>query len=101
MPALLVAAVRLLISLFIRFIGPMLLQALAFFGLSFITQNYVMQPFVNFITGALSNAPAMAIKSLAAVSFDKAVTIIISAYITAAAGRLLFRKTPAAPPAGG
>lgn len=95
MPLLIAQAVELLVGLFIRYIGPMLLQALVFFGLSFFTQSYVMQPFVAFITSALSGAPAMAVNALAAVSFDKAVTIILSAYVTAATGRLVLRRRAA------
>jgi len=92
MPALLAALASAIVSLFIKYLGPMLLQAAVFFGVTFVTQKYVTTNFVTFIEGALSGAPAMAISALAAVQFDKAVTIILGAYVTAGASRLALRR---------
>jgi len=92
MPALLLALAEAIIGFFIRYIGPLLLQALVFFGLTFVTQKYVTTNFVQYIQGAIGGAPATAISALASVQFDKAVTIILGAYVTAGAGRLVLRK---------
>ena len=73
----------------------MLLQALVFFGVTFITQKYVTTNFVQFIQNALGGAPAIAVSALAAIQIDKAITIILGAYVTAGAGRLALRRRSA------
>jgi len=92
MPALFAWLVAALSGAAIRYGGPLILQALVFFGFTFFTQKYVTTNFVSFIQGALSGAPAMAISALAAVQLDKAVTIILGAYVTAGASRVFLRR---------
>jgi len=92
MPVLFVWLVDALSGAAIRYIGPAILQGLVFFGLTFFTQKYVTTNFVSFIQGALGGAPSMAVAALAAVQFDKAITIILGAYVTAAGARLVLRR---------
>jgi len=95
MPALIWGFIEVLIGFVIRYVGPILLQALVFFGIQFVSQKYVGTPFLNYIQTSLSGLPVIVIEALRGVNMDKAMTIILSAYATAAAGRLVMRrKTP-------
>lgn len=92
MPALLWAAIRALFPLLAKYLGPILVQVLLFFGLQLATQKFAVGPIVTFIQNALSGAPAIAVQSMAAVRFDQAITIILSAYVTRAASRVFLKK---------
>lgn len=84
--------IRVFGSWLIRWAGPWVLQALAFFGLSFLAQKFVMTPFITYIHGMFSGLPAVLYNALAGVGIDQAFTIILSAYAVAVGGKLLLRR---------
>jgi len=92
MPALLWALARALVGLLAKYAGPILVQVIAFFGFQFGAQKFLTQPFVAFIQSAISGAPAIAVQALSSVNFDKAVTIILSAYVVRAGSRVFLHK---------
>jgi hypothetical protein len=85
-------ALRGFLGLAIRYAGPWVVQGLLFFSIKIVSSTYVAAPLLTFIEGKLSAGPAMVANALNAVGVVSFFTIILSAYATATAGRLLFRK---------
>lgn len=75
-------------------VGPLLLQGLAFFGLAMVTQDYALGPLVSELSARMSGAPSTFVEVFAYVGGDKAITYILSAYIVRAAGRIFLRRVP-------
>ena len=92
MPALLRIVASFLVGLLIEKGGNILARAFTFFGVAWVTQKYALPEFLSYLQGALSGAPQIAVTALAGVNFDKAITIILSAYIARAAGNVVLRK---------
>lgn len=82
--------------LFATRIGFWILSALAFLGIQFAATEFVVEPLLDYIKGALGGAPATILEFLAWLRVDDYVTVVLSAYTTAAAtGALKMRKKPA------
>lgn len=76
----------------VQWVGPLILQGLLFFGLTFVTQDYAMGPLVAELSARLAGAPAVFVDVFAYVGADRAMTMVLSAYIVRAAGRLVLRR---------
>ena len=61
-------------------IGQWALQLLAFFGLGFAAQQYAVAPLLAQIQSYASGAGGEAVMWMAYLNFDKAITMIMSAY---------------------
>ena len=84
-----------LVGIFSAYFPRMVAKVLVFFGVKYAVRTFAMQQFIAYIQGALAGAPRVAVDALASVRFDQAVTIILSAYITAAAIRLVVQQASA------
>lgn len=75
-------------------VGFWVLSALVFFGLQWGTTEFVVEPLLARIQEAFSGAPSDIIQWLAFLNVDRYVTIVLSAYATAASvgGLKLMRK---------
>ena len=85
-------AIQAIVGLAIRYAGPWIVQGLIFLGINFVAQKYITTPFLGLIESSLGGGPEMVVKAFAAIQFDKCVTVILSAYATAAGGRMVLRK---------
>lgn len=79
-------------------IGPYIAMALAWFGLQLVVTDYAIQPFIAEIQGALSGAPQITFDLMGALGADRAIAMILSAYVTASAGRIFIRRRTGASP---
>ncbi len=75
-------------------LGQWILSALAFLGINFLTQEFAVDPMLNKIKATFAGAPGDIVAWLGFLNVDKYVTLILSAYATAAAtGALKARLT--------
>lgn len=70
-------------------IGQWILSALAFLGINFMTQKFAVDPLLGQIKSAVSGAPGEIVAWLGYLNVDKYVTLVLSAYATAAAAGAL------------
>lgn len=74
-------------------LGQWVLSALAFLGIYWASSEFLVGPFLQHIQNSLGQAPSEVINTLAYINIDKYVTIVLSAYATAAAtGALKMKK---------
>lgn len=74
-------------------LGQWVLSALAFLGINFITQKFAVDPILGQIKSSIAGAPGEIVAWLGYLNVDKYVTLILSAYATAAAaGALKMRR---------
>lgn len=67
-------------------IGQWLVGGLVFLGLSIATNELAVEPAINYLLGQIqSNVPAQIVGWLGVMNIDKYITIILSAYVSAAA----------------
>lgn len=75
--------------------GEWILSALAFLGLYWASSEFLVGPFLDQIKSSFSGAPAVLLQTVAYLRIDQYITIVLSAYATAAAsGALKMRKRP-------
>lgn len=85
-PALVAAMMTVLRVLLMAKIGAFIVSALLFFGFTFATNEYAVEPLLDALRGhvqqlgAGGGAMAYAIQWAGVLQFDKAVTVLISAY---------------------
>ena len=72
--------------------GPIIVNILAFIGLSLVTQEFAMGPMISALSNSMAGAPAVFVQVFAYVGGDVAMSMILSAYTVRAAGRLVFRR---------
>lgn len=102
MPAPVVGAVAGLIALLVNMIRTMLMikagvivaKILLFFGIQIVTDRYVIDPLLDFVRGMIDTGPAGGIGAAlvgwaGVLKFDQALSMILSAYATAASIRSL------------
>ncbi|MCF3498206.1 MAG: DUF2523 domain-containing protein [Stenotrophomonas sp.] len=70
-------------------LGQWILSALAFLGINFITQKFAVDPLLGQIKASVSGAPGDIVAWLGYLNVDKYVTLVLSAYATAAAAGAL------------
>lgn len=75
-----------------------IIKALSVFGLAFVANEFIVGPILGVIQSSLAGAPAFMLECLAAMGFDKAITIMLSAHVVAMSGRLALRRRAAAAP---
>lgn len=76
-------------------LGQWILSALAFLGLYWASSEFLVGPFLDRIQSSFSGAPAALVQTIAYLRIDQYITIVLSAYATAAAGGALkMRKRP-------
>lgn len=85
-PALVAALMTVLRVLLMAKIGAFIVSALLFFGFSWATNEYAIEPLLDALTGYVQQlgtgggALAYAMQWAGVLQFDKAITVIISAY---------------------
>lgn len=90
MPAILAVLVSMLRAMLLAKAGLFVLKVLGFFGLAFVTNKYAIQPMLDQIEqyvnniGNASGIGAVALQWAGVLNLDKAVSMIISAFSTAA-----------------
>ncbi|MCU1145202.1 DUF2523 domain-containing protein [Stenotrophomonas maltophilia] len=70
-------------------VGQWILSALAFLGLNFVAQEFAVTPLLDQIKGSINGAPGDILAWLGFLNVDKYVTLVLSAYATAAAAGAL------------
>lgn len=70
-------------------VGQWILSALAFLGLNFVAQEFAVTPLLDQIKGSINGAPGDILAWVGFLNVDKYVTLILSAYATAAAAGAL------------
>ncbi|MBH1552422.1 DUF2523 domain-containing protein [Stenotrophomonas maltophilia] len=70
-------------------LGQWLLSALAFLGINFMTQKFAVDPLLGQIKASMAGAPGDIVAWLGYLNVDKYVTLVLSAYATAAAAGAL------------
>ncbi|WP_182267820.1 DUF2523 family protein [Stenotrophomonas maltophilia] len=75
--------------LFSTRVGQWILSALAFLGLNFVAQEFAVTPLLDQIKGSINGAPGDILAWVGFLNVDKYVTLILSAYATAAAAGAL------------
>ncbi len=65
-------------------IGHWFLSALAFLGLQYVVQEFAVAPLLDQIKSAMGSAPGEIVAWLGFLNVDKYVTLVLSAYATAA-----------------
>ncbi len=88
----LAAAFRGLTKWALKWVGPVIVQGLAFLGISLVAINWGTGPIIAELQGAFSGAPAAFIDVIAFVNGDVAMSMILSAYVVRSAGRLVMRR---------
>lgn len=83
---------RQLVQFAMQYGGPFVLQVLLFLGISMTALEFGIDPLVAELEGYLTGAPEFFVDTLAFVGADIAMTMILSAYVTRAAGKIIFRK---------
>jgi hypothetical protein len=76
-------------------------RVLATLGIGMTAQNFVLPDLVGWISGYVSGVSADVIALLGYINFDKAITMIVSAYVAKKALRILFAPLSAMNPGGG
>lgn len=71
-------------------VGPMAAKALVFLGITIVVQEFVMAPLIAQMVASMSGAPAAFVQVLGYVGADVAMSMILSAYVIRAAGKLMF-----------
>lgn len=89
-------AIRYLVGQLLSWIGPMIVSALLYFGLTFVSSEYAIAPLLSAIQAQLSGLPAVGLDVLGFVKADVAISMILSAYITRAATQISLRRKPQA-----
>ncbi|WP_164240842.1 DUF2523 family protein [Stenotrophomonas maltophilia] len=70
-------------------LGQWVLSALAFLGINFMTQKFAVDPLLGQIKSSFAGAPGEIVAWLGFLNVDKYVTLVLSAYATAAAAGAL------------
>jgi len=70
-------------------VGQWILSALAFLGLNFVAQEFAVTPLLDQIKSSISGAPGDILAWIGFLNVDKYVTLLLSAYATAAAAGAL------------
>lgn len=70
-------------------LGQWVLSALAFLGINFMTQKFAVDPLLAQIKSSVAGAPGEIVAWLGFLNVDKYVTLVLSAYATAAAAGAL------------
>ena len=88
-PALVAAMMQVLRVLLMAKIGAFIVSALAFFGFTFVVNQYAIEPALSALTGYVSQlgagggAMGHAMQWAGVLKFDQAISVIISAYTVA------------------
>ncbi|WP_225562399.1 DUF2523 family protein [Pseudoxanthomonas sp. PXM04] len=77
-------------------VGQWVLAGLAFLGLNLVTQEFVVGPMLNYVQTSLAGAPGDLVALMGYLRIDQYVTIVMSAYATAASGKALKLRKKAA-----
>jgi len=83
---------RWLIPKLIQYAGPWIASALLSLGLSWGTYKVVTQPVLNYIRDAMGSMGSLAAQIVAFLAVDKAITIVLSAYVVASATKVVLKK---------
>lgn len=70
-------------------VGQWILSAFAFLGINFMTQTFAVTPLLNQIKASINGAPGDILAWVGFLNVDKYVTLVLSAYATAAAAGAL------------
>lgn len=89
----LAAFFRGLTSWALKWVGPIFLQGLAFLGISMVVADWGIGPIIQQMQQAFSGAPQVFVQIVAYVNGDVAMSMILSAYVVRASGRLVFQRS--------
>lgn len=84
--------IALLGRLFASRLGHWITSALLFIGISFGVQNFATEPLLAYISQQFSGLPSDAVAWLGFTNFDRALTIIFSAYSVRMASGFVLRR---------
>lgn len=87
----LMAVLRKAVSYVISYAGPVFAYALGWFGLQMVAYDVAIEPLTSQIAAALSGAPEVFMQVVGFSGLDRAMTMILSAYATVGAGRIMIK----------
>lgn len=91
LPVAVAAGARMLL----QYAGPIVVQCLAFLGLSLVVSEYAMPNMLALLASQLQGAPPVFLQALGYVGADQAISIILSAYIVSAASKIRLKRSAA------
>lgn len=80
--------------------GFIVSKAVGWFGGQMVVMDFAIDPMKNLIASQFSGAPAMFVQTVSYVEADRAMVMILTAYIVVGSGRMLARFLPGVPSPG-
>lgn len=81
----------------LKWLGPMIVQALLFFGISFATTKFAVGPLITWAQNEMSGAPQVMLEAFGMLKVDIAFSLIFSAVAAKLTSKFIFKvAAPAA-----
>lgn len=92
--ALVEALLRGLVYVVTKWLGSWVASALAYFGVSLVSQHFLVGPLLQELAASFSGTDSLFVQVVGYVNADVAMSMILSAYVVRAVGRVVLRKSP-------